>query len=136
MSSETYHEPYESLSTAARDMHRAITSLGEELEAIDWYAQRAEVCTDDDLRKVLLHNRAEEIEHAMMVLEWIRRHDPDFAAKSRTYLFTEAPITEIEAVEEKGATGEAAEPAAAASSAAQPRRPPPIGSLKHVVETP
>lgn len=102
MSSETYHEPYESLSTEVRDMHRAITSLGEELDAIDWYAQRASACGDDDLRAVLLHNRREEIEHAMMVLEWIRRRDPDFDAKARTYLFTEAPITEVEDAVEKG----------------------------------
>ena len=108
MSSETYHEPYETLSAKVREMHRAITSLGEELDAIDWYAQRAEACTDDALRAVLLHNRAEEIEHAMMVLEWIRRNDPDYDAKARTYLFTQAPITEVEdaavAAGEGGAT--------------------------------
>ncbi len=103
MSSETYHEPYESLSAEVRDMHRAITSLGEELDAIDWYAQRAEACADDDLRAVLLHNRREEIEHAMMVLEWIRRHDDDFNERMKTYLFTELPITGIE----KAAEGDA-----------------------------
>lgn len=96
MSSETYHEPYEELSKPARDMHRALTSLVEELEAIDWYAQRAEVTTDEDLRRVLLHNRAEEIEHAMMNLEWIRRNDSNFDTTIRTYLLTDVPIVEIE----------------------------------------
>jgi len=96
MSSETYHEPYELLSGAAREMHRALISLVEELEAIDWYAQRAELTTDIELRRVLLHNRAEEIEHAIMNLEWIRRHDPKFDATIRTYLLTDVPIVEIE----------------------------------------
>ena len=96
MSSETYHEPYEQLSEPARDMHRALTSLVEELEAIDWYAQRAEVTTDEELRRVLLHNRAEEIEHAMMNLEWIRRNDTNFDTIIRTYLLTDVPIVEVE----------------------------------------
>jgi uncharacterized protein len=96
MSGETYHEPYEQLSGPARDMHRALTSLVEELEAIDWYAQRAEVTSDVELRRVLLHNRSEEIEHAMMNLEWIRRNDPLFDATIRTYLLTDVPIVEIE----------------------------------------
>ncbi len=104
MSSETYHEPYETLSAEVREMHRALVSLGEELDAIDWYGQRAAASTDAELREVILHNRREEIEHAMMVLEWIRRHDPDFDAKSRTYLFQTAPITEIETIEEQGQT--------------------------------
>ena len=73
MGSETYHEPYESLSPRTRDLHRAIVSLVEELEAIDWYQQRAEACTDPELRAVLLHNKNEEIEHAFMNLEWLRR---------------------------------------------------------------
>ncbi len=96
MGSETYHEPYEVLSGPARDMHRALVSLIEELEAIDWYAQRAEVTTDEELRAVLLHNRDEEIEHAMMNLEWIRRHDPKVDENIRTYLLQTGPITEIE----------------------------------------
>jgi ferritin-like protein len=102
MGSETYHEPYEQLSGPARDMHRALVSLIEELEAIDWYAQRAEVTGDEELRGVLLHNRAEEIEHAMMNLEWIRRNDPKFDATIRTYLLTDVPITEIEEAEKDG----------------------------------
>jgi uncharacterized protein len=101
MGSETYHEPYEHLSGPARDMHRALVSLIEELEAIDWYAQRAEVTGSEELRAVLLHNRAEEIEHAMMNLEWIRRNDPKFDATIRTYLLTDVPITEIEEAEEE-----------------------------------
>jgi ferritin-like protein len=96
MGSETYHEPIEALSARTRDMHRAIVSLVEELEAIDWYQQRAEACTDQALRDVLLHNKNEEIEHAMMNLEWLRRNDPDFQRHIATYLNTVVPITEIE----------------------------------------
>jgi ferritin-like protein len=92
MSSEGYHEPVEELSQATRDMHRAILSLMEELEAVDWYAQRAEVCKDPELRAILEHNRDEEKEHAAMVLEWIRRHDPRFSKELKDYLFTTRPI--------------------------------------------
>lgn len=99
MSSETYHEPVEELSDHARDMHRAILSLMEELEAVDWYQQRADVTKDEALRAVLLHNRDEEVEHAMMTLEWIRRKDEVFARNAETYLFTTVPITEVEEVE-------------------------------------
>ena len=107
MGCETYHEPYEALSPSLRDMHRALVSLIEELEAIDWYAQRAEICGDEELRAVLLHNRGEEIEHAMMNLEWIRRHDPDFNENIRVYLQTSEPITQIEKEEENAAQAEA-----------------------------
>ena len=103
MASDGYHEPLDLLSERTRNLHRAIVSLMEELEAIDWYQQRAEACSDSNLKDVLLHNKNEEIEHAMMVLEWIRRHDDDFAERMKTYLFTEAPITGIE----KAAEGEA-----------------------------
>lgn len=96
MGSETWHEPYESLSPHVRNMHRAIVSLMEELEAVDWYGQRADVIDDEELKATLLHHRAEEIEHAMMNLEWIRRQDPKFDENARTYLFTEGPITEVE----------------------------------------
>ena len=92
MSSEGYHEPVEELSQATRDMHRAILSLMEELEAVDWYAQRAEVCKDPELRSILEHNRDEEKEHAAMVLEWIRRRDPRFSKELKDYLFTTRPI--------------------------------------------
>ena len=77
MANEGYHEPIDEISDATRDMHRAITSLMEEFEAVDWYNQRANACTDPDLKAILEHNRDEEKEHAAMVLEWIRRRDPD-----------------------------------------------------------
>jgi ferritin-like protein len=105
MGHEAWHEPYESLSPATRDMHRAIISLMEELEAVDWYQQRADVTPDADLKAVIEHNRDEEIEHAMMTLEWIRRRNPKFDANMRTYLFTEGPITEIEKKAEEDAPG-------------------------------
>jgi ferritin-like protein len=92
MSSEGYHEPVEELSQATRDMHRAILSLMEELEAVDWYAQRAEACKDPELKAILEHNRDEEKEHAAMVLEWIRRRDPRFSKELKDYLFTSKPI--------------------------------------------
>jgi ferritin-like protein len=92
MSSVGYHEPLNELSAATRDMHRAIVSLMEELEAVDWYNQRAEACQDAELRVLLEHNRDEEKEHASMLLEWIRRHDPKFSGQLTQYLFTEQPI--------------------------------------------
>jgi ferritin-like protein len=91
-----WHAPYELLKPETRDMNRAIHSLMEELEAIDWYNQRADVTDDDELRRILEHNRDEEKEHAAMVLEWIRRHDPKFEATLKTYLFTSGDITKIE----------------------------------------
>ena len=93
MSNEGYHEPIAELSDETRDMHRAIVSLMEELEAVDWYNQRVDVCKDDELRGILAHNRDEEKEHASMVLEWIRRRDPAFDHELRDYLFTEKPLT-------------------------------------------
>jgi len=88
----TYNEPVEQLSNETRDMHRALTSLIEELEAVDWYNQRADVCTDPELKAILAHNRDEEKEHAAMVLEWIRRKDPRFNHELRDYLFTDKVI--------------------------------------------
>jgi len=96
MASDTYHEPLELLSGDTRDMHRAIVSLMEELEAIDWYQQRADACADPQLKDVLLHNKNEEIEHATMVMEWIRRHNDHFDQMMRKYLFTEPPIAGLE----------------------------------------
>jgi ferritin-like protein len=96
MSSESYHEPIELLSEGTRNMHRALVSLREELEAVDWYQQRAEACSDTDLAAVLTHNKNEEIEHAMMTLEWIRRHNPVFDTNLGTYLHSSGPITEVE----------------------------------------
>jgi ferritin-like protein len=95
-SSDTYHEPLDKLSPATQDMHRALVSLQEELEAVDWYQQRADACEDTELKAILLHNMREEIEHASMVLEWLRQHHPDFERHLRTYLFQEKPILAVE----------------------------------------
>ena len=92
MASVGYHEPIAELSDETRDMHRAIVSLMEELEAVDWYNQRADATRDPELKAILKHNRDEEKEHAAMVLEWIRRQDPAFSKELKDYLFTEAPI--------------------------------------------
>ena len=92
MSNEGDHEPIEQLSAKTRDMHRAIVSLMEELEAVDWYNQRVDACSDEDLKAILAHNRDEEKEHASMVLEWIRRNDPRFDKELRDYLFTDKQI--------------------------------------------
>jgi len=97
MASEILHEPREVLGEATIDRHRAITSIMEELEAIDWYDQRVASTTDASLAAVLAHNRDEEKEHAAMTLEWLRRHDATFDGHLRTYLFTELPVTEVEA---------------------------------------
>jgi uncharacterized protein len=97
MSSEGYHEPIDLISKPTRELHRGIVSLIEELEAIDWYQQRADACVDDELRGVLLHHRDEEVEHAMMNLEWLRRHSPEIDRNARIYLFAEGPILEVEA---------------------------------------
>ena len=92
MSSIGYHEPVEELSAETRDMHRAIVSLMEELEAVDWYNQRADACKDTELKAILDHNRDEEKEHAAMVLEWIQRNNPKFSKQLRNYLFSDKPI--------------------------------------------
>ncbi len=92
MANEGYHEPIEELSDETRDMHRAVTSLMEELEAVDWYNQRVDACKDDDLRAILAHNRDEEKEHAAMVLEWIRRNDSRMDKELKDYLFTDKEI--------------------------------------------
>jgi ferritin-like protein len=92
MASEGFHESEERLSAGTRDLHRAIVSLMEELEAIDWYQQRVDATDDGELREILAHNRDEEKEHAAMVLEWIRRRDPVFDTRLREYLFTEGRI--------------------------------------------
>ena len=92
MANEGYHEPIAELSDETRDMHRAITSLMEELEAVDWYNQRVDACKDEELKAILAHNRDEEKEHAAMVLEWIRRRDPTMDSELKDYLFTTKPI--------------------------------------------
>jgi uncharacterized protein len=91
-----FHEAADALTPATRDMHRAIVSLMEELEAIDWYQQRVDAAGDSELKDILRHNRDEEKEHAAMVLEWIRRRDPGFDEVLRTFLFTERSITSLE----------------------------------------
>lgn len=126
MSSEGYHEPLDSLSRSTRDLHRALVSLQEELEAIDWYKQRADACQDDSLREILLHNMREEMEHACMLLEWLRRNHEDFSEQLKTYLFTKAPITEVEETQTEGP--ESNQRAAAEASQAGPART--VGSLR------
>ena len=95
-SSAGFHEDADKLSASTQDMHRAIVSLMEELEAVDWYQQRVDAASDDELRAILAHNRDEEKEHAAMTLEWLRRRDPKLDENLRTYLFTEGDILEIE----------------------------------------
>jgi ferritin-like protein len=133
MSSENLHEPRELLDEATINLHRAVVSLIEELEAVDWYQQRATACSDPELKAVLLHHRNEEIEHAMMNLEWIRRHDSNFDVHMRTYLFASGSILEAEEAQQAaetaarsgggGGTGEA--PAGGGGSLA-------VGSLRGV----
>ena len=77
-------------------MHRAIVSLMEELEAVDWYNQRLDAAKHEALKAILAHNRDEEKEHASMLLEWIRRRDPRFDKELREYLFTDEAIVELE----------------------------------------
>lgn len=89
MSNEGYHEPVEELTDETRDFHRAIVSLMEELEAVDWYNQRVDACKDEELKAILAHNRDEEVEHAMMTLEWIRRKNPVFDKYMKAFLFTD-----------------------------------------------
>jgi len=103
MGSEGLHEPYERLDAAVVDRHRAIASITEELEAVDWYDQRVAATDDEELAAILAHNRDEEKEHFAMTLEWLRRHDPVLDRHLRTYLFTDGPVTEREAeVEGRG----------------------------------
>ncbi|MCU1490512.1 MAG: hypothetical protein JWM85_1917 [Acidimicrobiaceae bacterium] len=95
-SSATLHESAEVLGPEVIDRHRAIVSIMEELEAIDWYDQRVSAASDPELAALLAHNRDEEKEHAAMTLEWLRRRDPALSEQLRTYLFTSSPILEIE----------------------------------------
>ena len=125
MSSESYHEPIELLSEETKNTHRAIVSLKEELEAIDWYQQRAEACTDPELSAVLIHNKNEEVEHAMMTLEWLRRNVPVFDTNIDMYLKSSGPITEVEALATGSGEGGAKNGSSAARSPSLG-----IGSLK------
>jgi hypothetical protein len=121
MASEGLHEAADLLDEATIDHHRAMTSLCEELEAVDWYDQRVKATADATLAAVLAHNRDEEKEHASMTLEWLRRRDPTLDGHLRTYLFTSDPITEIEVEAETGAAG--------GSTTTRPASTDPSGSL-------
>ncbi|MGC9384283.1 MAG: encapsulin-associated ferritin-like protein [Kosmotogaceae bacterium] len=91
-----YHEDLNELSEKAKDISRALNSLKEEIEAVDWYNQRADVTKDEAIKAILEHNRDEEIEHAAMIIEWLRRNMEAWDDELKTYLFTEGSLTEIE----------------------------------------
>ena len=91
-----YHEPANEMSADTRDYIRALNSLKEEIEAVDWYRQRMDAATDKELKKILEHNMKEEMEHACMMIEWLRRNMDGWDEELRTYLFTEKGITKIE----------------------------------------
>lgn len=110
-SSAGLHESAEQLKPQTIDRHRAIVSIMEELEAIDWYDQRVDAAGDEQLRELLAHNRDEEKEHAAMMLEWLRRHDAKLDEHLRTYLFTDERLLDIEHEAEHGSAPDA--PAAA-----------------------
>jgi len=93
------HEDRKDLSDKTLDMKRAIDSLKEELEAVEWYNQRADACKDENLRKILVHNANEEKEHAAMILEWIRQHDKAFAKELKEYMFSDEE--DVAGMEEK-----------------------------------
>jgi len=96
MGGGTYHELTDKLTKKTKELHRALSSLIEELEAVNWYQQRVDATEDEELKDILAHNRDEEKEHAAMILEWIRRNDDAFGEELNTYLFTEGKITDIE----------------------------------------
>jgi ferritin-like protein len=102
MAGEVLHENADILGPEILDRHRAISTIMEELEAIDWYDQRIKASADDQLRAILAHNRAEETEHASMLLEWLRRQDGTLDQHLRRFLFTAAPIREIADANEGG----------------------------------
>jgi uncharacterized protein len=78
VSSEGLHVPREKLKGKTLNRHYAITSLIEELEAVDWYRQRADDCDDP-------------------VLEWLRRNDEEVNAQLTGYLFKQGSIAGHEA---------------------------------------
>lgn len=102
-----YHEPQENMDEKTLDTARILNSLKEEIEAVNWYTQRASATNDQDVKELLEHNRNEEIEHASMALEWLRRNVPAWEEELKTYLFTNQPITEIE--EDEGENDEEGE---------------------------
>ncbi len=95
MASEGFHEPLDRLDEAALDYHRAMSSLCEELEAIDWYHQRVQATSDESLAEILAYNRDDEKEHAAMALEWLRRRDDALDTQLRKFLFTSGPVPEV-----------------------------------------
>jgi hypothetical protein len=124
-----YHEPYEKLTPETLDLSRAIRSLMEELEAVDWYDQRVHAASDAELRDILAHNRDEEKEHAAMMLEWLRRNDAGFAEHLSTYLYSKGPITAVEESTKDGAA-DSSERGAAAPAEGSRDESLGIGSLK------
>ena len=109
-SSAGLHEPAERLDEGVIDRHRATVSIMEELEAVDWYDQRATATSDPALAEILRHNRDEEKEHAAMTLEWLRRNDPVLDQHLRTYLFTDSDVLSIEEEAEHGGGTDASTP--------------------------
>jgi uncharacterized protein len=97
-----YHEPPEQMPESERDYVRALRSLIEEVEAVDWYQQRIACSKNEELKAVLVHNRDEEMEHASMTLEWLRRNMPGWDAQLRTYLFSEGDIPALGGESESG----------------------------------
>jgi hypothetical protein len=116
------HEPEQRLRAETIDAHRALTSMMEELEAVDWYGQRVDAADDPELKAILAHNRGEEIEHFVMTLEWLRRRDAKFSTELESRLFTTGSIVAQEAAKEGGAAAESGAPAGGGSLG--------IGSLK------
>ena len=112
--STAFHESEDNLQQRTKEHHRAIVSLMEELEAIDWYDQRIDATEDEELRAILIHNRDEEKEHAVMTLEWLRRRDPELDRYMRQYLFTEGSITGLEEAEAGNGSGNGTTPRAGA----------------------
>lgn len=135
MASEGLHEPTERLSASTLDRHRAIASLMEELEAVDWYDQRVEATDDPTLAEILAHNRDEEKEHSAMVLEWLRRHDPTLDRQLRTYLFTDDDILAVESGAATQAGAGEPEGDGHTAGAAAPSSSLGIGSLRHLART-
>jgi ferritin-like protein len=128
-----WHAPYEMLKPETRDMARAIHSLMEELEAMDWYSQRMDVTDDDELKRVLGHHADEEKEHAAMLLEWIRRRDPQWDKYLKTYLFTSGDLLEVEERQEAQTLVTEGFPVAPAQPSAAPQEPAfgfTVGSLR------
>lgn len=91
-----YHEPVEVLDAKTRDITRALNSLKEEVEAADWYNQRVASSSSQELKAIMAHNRDEEIEHAVMLIEWLRRNMDAWDGELKTYLFKTGLITELE----------------------------------------